>query len=93
MPGLKMYQNRVIEAVAMYPNRDDLFRNYPELDQEDLGQALAFANTRGFTRKEFPLRRSCRVLRNSPPPPRGPRNGAKQAIAVSQNDDGHLPPL
>ena len=34
---------RVVEAVAIYPNRDDLFRNYPELEPEDVRQALAFA--------------------------------------------------
>jgi uncharacterized protein (DUF433 family) len=32
-----------VEAVAVYPNRDDLFRNYPELEPEDVRQALAFA--------------------------------------------------
>lgn len=34
---------RVVEAVALYPNRDDLFRNYPELESEDIQQALTFA--------------------------------------------------
>jgi hypothetical protein len=29
-------------AVALYPNRDDLFRNYPELEPDDVQQALAF---------------------------------------------------
>ena len=41
--GLRLTVRRVVEAVALYPNRDDLFRNYPELEQEDLRQALAFA--------------------------------------------------
>ena len=41
--GMRLTVRRVVEAVAMYPNRDDLFRNYPELDREDLNQALAFA--------------------------------------------------
>ena len=27
----------------MYPNRADLFRNYPELEPDDVQQALAFA--------------------------------------------------
>jgi uncharacterized protein (DUF433 family) len=40
---MRLTVRRVVEAVAMYPNRDDLFRNYPELDREDLNQALAFA--------------------------------------------------
>ena len=34
---------RVVEAVAIYSSRDDLFRNYPELEPEDVRQALAFA--------------------------------------------------
>jgi uncharacterized protein (DUF433 family) len=34
---------RVVEAVAIYPNLDDLFRNYPELEPDDIRQALAFA--------------------------------------------------
>ena len=41
--GLRLTVRRVIEAVAMYPNREDLFRNYPELEPEDVQQALAFA--------------------------------------------------
>ncbi len=34
---------RVVEAVALYPDRNDLLRNYPELEAEDIRQALAFA--------------------------------------------------
>lgn len=34
---------RVIEAVALYPDRDDLFRNHPELEPDDVQQALAYA--------------------------------------------------
>ena len=34
---------RVVEAVALYPDRGDLFRNYPELAPDDVQQALAFA--------------------------------------------------
>ncbi|MBL8292331.1 MAG: DUF433 domain-containing protein [Bryobacterales bacterium] len=41
--GMRLTVRRVIEAVATYPNREDLFRNYPELDTEDVRQALAFA--------------------------------------------------
>jgi uncharacterized protein (DUF433 family) len=41
--GMRLTVRRVVEAVALYPNRDDLFRNYPELQPEDLRQALAFA--------------------------------------------------
>ena len=41
--GMRLTVRRVVEAVAIYPNRDDLFRNYPELEPEDVRQALAFA--------------------------------------------------
>jgi uncharacterized protein (DUF433 family) len=41
--GTRLTVGRVVEAVALYPNRDDLFRNYPELEPEDIQQALAFA--------------------------------------------------
>jgi uncharacterized protein (DUF433 family) len=41
--GMRLTVRRVVEAVALYPNRDDLFRNYPELEPEDIQQALAFA--------------------------------------------------
>ena len=41
--GMRLTVRRVVEAVAMYPDRADLFRNYPELEPEDIRQALAFA--------------------------------------------------
>ena len=41
--GMRLTVRRVAEAVALYPNRDDFFRNYPELEPEDVRQALAFA--------------------------------------------------
>ena len=41
--GMRLTVRRVVDAVALYPNRDDLFRNYPELEPEDVHQALAFA--------------------------------------------------
>jgi uncharacterized protein (DUF433 family) len=41
--GMRLTVRRVVEAVALYPNREDLFRNYPELAPEDIQQALAFA--------------------------------------------------
>ena len=33
----------MVEAVALYPNRDDLYRNFPELEPNDVQQALSFA--------------------------------------------------
>ena len=41
--GMRLTVRRVLEAVALYPNRDDLFRNYPELEPDDIQQALEFA--------------------------------------------------
>jgi uncharacterized protein (DUF433 family) len=41
--GLRLTVRRVIEAVAVYTDRADLFRNCPELEPEDVRQALPFA--------------------------------------------------
>jgi uncharacterized protein (DUF433 family) len=41
--GMRPTVRRVVEAVALYANREDLFRNYPELEPDDVQQALAFA--------------------------------------------------
>ncbi len=41
--GQRLTIRRVVEAVATYPNRDDLRCEYPELDDEDIRQALAYA--------------------------------------------------
>lgn len=41
--GMRLTVRRVVEAVAIYPNRDELLRNYPELAPEGVRQALAFA--------------------------------------------------
>ena len=34
---------RVLEALATYPDRGELLREYPELETEDIQQALAYA--------------------------------------------------
>jgi len=41
--GMRLTVRRVVEAVATYPNRGGLFQNYPELEPEDVRQALGFA--------------------------------------------------
>jgi len=41
--AMRWIVRRVIEALAAYPNRDDLLRNYPELEPQDVQQALGFA--------------------------------------------------
>jgi uncharacterized protein (DUF433 family) len=41
--GMRLSVRRVVQAVALYPNWDDLRREYPELETEDIRQALEFA--------------------------------------------------
>ncbi len=40
---LRLTVRRVLEALAVYPDRGELRREYPELEDEDIRQALAFA--------------------------------------------------
>ena len=40
---LRLTVRRVVEAVATYPDRGDLHREYPELENEDIHEALAYA--------------------------------------------------
>lgn len=41
--GLRLTVKRVLEAMSVYPDRDELFAEYPELEPEDLEQVLAYA--------------------------------------------------
>jgi uncharacterized protein (DUF433 family) len=43
--NLRLTVRRVLEALATYPDRADLLREYPELDAEDIRQVLAYAAT------------------------------------------------
>ena len=40
---LRLTVRRVVEAAAVYPNREELQREFPELDAEDIREALAYA--------------------------------------------------
>jgi uncharacterized protein (DUF433 family) len=40
---MRLTVRRVVAAVAAYPDRAELFRNYPDLEEEDVRQALEFA--------------------------------------------------
>jgi uncharacterized protein (DUF433 family) len=40
---LRLTVRRVLEALAIYPDRAELKHEYPELEDEDIRQALAFA--------------------------------------------------
>jgi uncharacterized protein (DUF433 family) len=41
--NLRVTVRRVLEALAAYPDRAELKLEYPELEDEDIRQALAFA--------------------------------------------------
>ncbi len=41
--NLRLTVRRVVEAVATYPDREELRREYPELENEDIRQALEYA--------------------------------------------------
>jgi uncharacterized protein (DUF433 family) len=40
---LRLTVRRVLDAVATYPDRGELRREYPELEEDDIRQALAYA--------------------------------------------------
>ncbi|MBX7250639.1 MAG: DUF433 domain-containing protein [Candidatus Promineofilum sp.] len=40
---LRLTVRRVLELLALYPDRAELHREYPELEDEDIRQALAYA--------------------------------------------------
>jgi uncharacterized protein (DUF433 family) len=41
--GMRITVKRVLLALATYPAREDLRRAFPDLDEEDIRQALAYA--------------------------------------------------
>lgn len=41
--NMRLTVRRVLEAIATYPDRADLLREYPELEEEDIRQILEFA--------------------------------------------------
>ncbi|OKH38731.1 hypothetical protein NIES2119_09055 [[Phormidium ambiguum] IAM M-71] len=43
--NLRLTVRRVIELLATYPDREELFREFPELEEEDIQQALIFASS------------------------------------------------
>jgi uncharacterized protein (DUF433 family) len=42
---LRLTVRRVIELLATYPDRDELHQEFPELEDEDIRQALIFASS------------------------------------------------
>lgn len=41
--NLRLTVRRVLEVLALYPDREELRREYPELDEEDVRQCLEYA--------------------------------------------------
>ncbi len=41
--GMRITVKRVLEALTVYPKWEDLIAEYPELGEDDIRQALAFA--------------------------------------------------
>lgn len=41
--GMRLTVRRVLEAMATYPDRDELKAEYPELEEDDIRQALEYA--------------------------------------------------
>lgn len=41
--NLRLTVRRVLEILALYPDREELFREYPELEDEDIRQVLIYA--------------------------------------------------
>ena len=41
--GMRITVRRVLEALAVYPDREEFLREYPDLEDEDIRQALGYA--------------------------------------------------
>ncbi|MES1192097.1 MAG: DUF433 domain-containing protein [Steroidobacter sp.] len=41
--GMRLTVRRVLQAIALYPDRTELKAEYPELEDDDISQALEFA--------------------------------------------------
>jgi uncharacterized protein (DUF433 family) len=44
--GLRITVRRVLELLAAYPHREDIFKEYPLLEEEDFQQAVRYAAIR-----------------------------------------------
>jgi uncharacterized protein (DUF433 family) len=51
--NLRLTVRRVIELLATYPNREELRQEFPELEDEDIQQALIFASSQGLPNKKI----------------------------------------
>jgi len=41
--GMRLTVRRVLEALATYPDRQEFSAEYPEIEEDDIRQALAYA--------------------------------------------------
>ena len=51
--GMRLTVRRVVQAAALYPDRAEFKAEYPELDDEDIVQALEF-DARNLVDEELP---------------------------------------
>ncbi len=49
---LRLTVRRVIELLATYPSREELRQEFPQIEDEDIQQALIYASTK-ITRSSF----------------------------------------
>jgi uncharacterized protein (DUF433 family) len=45
LEGTRLTVRRIVELVALYPDRAELKREFPELDDEGIREALAYAKS------------------------------------------------
>jgi uncharacterized protein (DUF433 family) len=43
--NMRLTVKRIVELLAVYPDRSELFREFPELEEEDIRQALVFVSS------------------------------------------------
>ncbi|MEL6912792.1 MAG: DUF433 domain-containing protein [Cyanobacteria bacterium J06643_13] len=43
--NLRLTVRRVVDLLATYPDREELFQEFPQLEEEDIQQALIFASS------------------------------------------------
>ncbi len=43
--NLRLTVRRVIELLTIYPNREELYQEFPELQEEDIQQALIYVSS------------------------------------------------
>ncbi|MBF2057402.1 MAG: DUF433 domain-containing protein [Cyanobacterium sp. T60_A2020_053] len=43
--NLRLTVRRIIELLAIYPDRNELYQEFPELEEQDIQQALIYASS------------------------------------------------